>query len=249
MFHLIDFSDRELVCFTGGGGKTTLMLALALHLRARGQVVVTTTTRMADDEADPSSTLIGSLAEPRFRAEVTSAAVSRGQIFVFRERDNDKYVGDLPESVSLLFEERGVPFVLVEADGARRLPLKGYAEYEPPLPERFGWQMIVLGADALLRPMNERTVARFDIARRLLDIGENEFLTPALLVKLLTSKSAYLKNSPSGVKRVLCVNKAELMDSDSLETWVRFLYSNLDAYWGIGVTGRGRAGSFLPLPS
>ena len=39
--------SRELVSLVGGGGKTTLLQALGEHLRRRGTVLLTTTTKMA----------------------------------------------------------------------------------------------------------------------------------------------------------------------------------------------------------
>jgi probable selenium-dependent hydroxylase accessory protein YqeC len=247
MFHSIGFAAREIVCFTGGGGKTSLMLALARHLSERGKIIVTTTTRMAESEADPSITVTGNPANSSFFPLVSDAMAVNDCLFLFKELKEGKYLGFPPEFVESLYREKLASYILVEADGALRLPLKGYRNNEPPLPDRFGWQMIVVGIDALLLPLNERNVARFDIIQRLLGIEKEIFLTPPLLVKLLMETNAYLKNSPKSTKRVLCINKSDLMDAPSLERWLRYLYSHLDGYYGICVNGRNSAGSFLKL--
>jgi probable selenium-dependent hydroxylase accessory protein YqeC len=209
---------------------------------------------MSVSETGAAAVLVGVPGEPAFDAEikvkveVENALSARGLVFLFRERVGEKYQGYSPDVVASLWREKRAPFVLVEADGARCLPLKGYADYEPPLPGHFGWQMVVVGVDALLRPMNERAVARFEVLQRVLGVEKDETLTPPLLLALLTRTDLYLKNSPSSVKRVLCLNKADLASPDFLEPWVRFLRSGLAGYYyGIGVTGRNMQGSFWRL--
>jgi probable selenium-dependent hydroxylase accessory protein YqeC len=213
----------SLICFTGGGGKTTLMLRLARYLRPCRPVIVTTTTRMASSEISSKEKLT----------------------FLFRELKNGKYYGFTPHAVASFYRRSKDACVLVEADGARRMPLKGYAAHEPPLPDMFDYQMIVVGVDAFLQPMNEQTVARFEIVQRFLGINTNEMLTPPFLLKLLTSPDMYMKNSPSETKRILCLNKADLMDSASLASWTNYLRSRLDGYYGISITGRGMKEAFI----
>jgi len=50
------------------------------------------------------------------------------------------------------------------------MPLKGYAEHEPPLPAKFDWQVVLVGADAFTQPLNEFTTARFDVLRKFLGV-------------------------------------------------------------------------------
>ncbi|GHS94880.1 hypothetical protein AGMMS50276_08610 [Synergistales bacterium] len=207
----------SLICFTGGGGKTTLMLGLARYLSSRHHVVVTSTTRMSESEIP----------------------CEKNCAFLFRELKDGKCYGFTPSAVAELHRRYAPSYVLAESDGARRLPLKGYAAHEPPLPDMFDYQMIVVGADAFLRPMNEQTVARFEIVRDFLGVKTGDMLTPPLLLKLLTSRDMYLKNSPRRTKRILCLNKADLIDSAILASWTNYMRDNLDGYYGISVTGRG----------
>jgi probable selenium-dependent hydroxylase accessory protein YqeC len=236
-----------LVCFTGGGGKTTSMLRLAGRFGRGGGVIVTSTTRMAASEVELSEVLLtenfSSIYSPDFLSGVKDMIEARGRVFLFRRQDGEKgengekCIGLPPETVSSLYGMNLARWVLVEADGAMRMPLKGYAGHEPPLPADFGCQVIVVGADALSRPMNEVTTARFEILRRFLGVESNAPLTPPLLLKLLTSPQMYLKNSPPGVRRVLCLNKADLAPPEALAPWVDYLLPRLSMYCGIWVTG------------
>ena len=242
LFDSLDFSGKELVCFTGGGGKTTLMHRLAAYLCRFGPVAVTTTTRMGEEEATKADVLLGENVCDAAREKIAAGSSA----FLFRELRDGKYGGFPPQTVAS-FRSRLGCCVLAEADGARRKPLKGYAEYEPPLPEHFDYQLIVVGADSFLQPMGEDTVARFEIVRSFLGAGEGEMLTPPRLLRLLTSAEMYLKNSPTDTKRILCLNKADLMEPHALKVWVDYLASRLTAFRGIGITGRGMEDSFIRI--
>jgi probable selenium-dependent hydroxylase accessory protein YqeC len=218
------------------------MLRLARHLTPNS-VIVTSTTKMGESEVPPQEALLEDISSGS--ADIKNKLLEKKRLFLFREFKDGKYHGFAPDAVAALYRSRRASYVLAEADGARRLPLKGYEIHEPPLPDSFDYQIIVVGVDAFLQPMNERTVARFEIVRRFLGGERNETLTPPLLLKLLTSPDMYMKNSPPETKRILCLNKADLMDPASLAVWTRYLRSHLRGYYGIGITGRGREGSFM----
>jgi probable selenium-dependent hydroxylase accessory protein YqeC len=236
-----NFPDKGLICFTGSGGKTTLMLRLARRLKEKFPVLVTCTTRMAVEEIENMKE--AEAAEPpRVLLEPDASGIKnrfeeRGIVFLFRERDGGKYVGLSPETVLSFRRRKLAPYILTEADGSLGLPLKGYAEYEPPLPARVDCHFVVVGLDALSRPMNEDTAARFEILKRFLNIEKNAILTPPLLLKLLTSPDMYLRNSPPAARRVLCLNKADLVAPDLLKEWLAYLLPRLRGYSEVRVTG------------
>lgn len=219
------------------------MLSLARCLRERHPVIVTTTTKMGLEEVEFSEATVGDISD----SETEDRLSARGCAFLFHHIQGDRYHGFAPEIVEALHRRHPNCCLLVEADGARRKPLKGYSEHEPPLPERFDCQIVVVGADALLQPMDGETVARFEALRKFLRIREGERLTPSLLAALLNSSDMYLRNSPLETQRFLCLNKADLMEPESLAAWVEPLRSALKRYRGIFVTGRNMKESFLPL--
>ena len=220
------------------------MLSLARCLRERGRsVIVTTTTKMGLEEVEPSEVLMGDISD----SAVEDRLSARGCAFLFHHIRGDRYHGFVPEIVEALHRRHPGCCLLVEADGARRKPLKGYAEYEPPLPTLFDCQFIVVGVDALMRPMTEDTVARFEVVRFFLNVEEGTMPTREHLAFLLNSPAMYLRNSPPETKRFLCLNKADLMEPEALAAWGDYLRSALRGYRGIVVTGRNMKESFLPL--
>ncbi|MEZ4515828.1 MAG: selenium cofactor biosynthesis protein YqeC [Chloroflexota bacterium] len=120
----------ELVALVGGGGKSSLLFALADALS--GRVVMTTTTRMSAAQvasapavcmADDLSRLSGYLDE-------------HGRCLVIGSIKGEKALGvdvDLPGQ---LLARPDVDYVLVEADGARMRPIKAPAEHEPAIPRK-----------------------------------------------------------------------------------------------------------------
>lgn len=137
---------RGVTALIGGGGKTTLMLTLTRELRRQGTVIVTTSTHILPPEGLPL--LCHASAE-----EVRSALEIHGAVCV-AERSAEGKKLTVPElgfnTLAALAD-----FVLVEADGARCLPLKAHAPHEPVIPPCTKKTVYVLGADGLGRPIHE----------------------------------------------------------------------------------------------
>ena len=106
--------ERGVTALIGGGGKTTLMCTLAEELRRRGTVVVTTSTHIQRPEQYPVLLSGGA-------AAVSAALAAHGAVCVAGETAEGKLTAP-----ALSFETLAqlADFVLVEADGAKRLPLK-----------------------------------------------------------------------------------------------------------------------------
>lgn len=127
----------------GGGGKTGLMLTLADELKKRGSVIICTTTRIYPPPGMPVLT-------DGDADDIAAALKEHGAICV-GEHCGEK-LGPAKLSVSRLAAL--ADYVIAEADGAKGLPLKAHAEYEPVIPE--GADVIyVVGADGIGKPIGE----------------------------------------------------------------------------------------------
>ncbi len=163
--------DRGVIVFVGAGGKTSALFHLARELVERGwSVLVTTTTHLADPRATAGPT-----AAILWRPEMESpcapgpgpAAVPAPEpgsgpgvtLLVCREADAPgKVKGIDPSWIPGL--KTAWDFVLVEADGSKRLPVKAPESYEPVIPPGTDLVVGVIGLDCLDRPMDGRTVHR-----------------------------------------------------------------------------------------
>jgi probable selenium-dependent hydroxylase accessory protein YqeC len=165
------------IAFVGAGGKTTAILCLARELEGRGRsVLVTTTTHLFDPRREPDGPAGRLVFRPEMEFPHAGVAGVAGvaedfrvdggpepgpgiTLLVSREADEPgKVRGVHPSWVAAL--RPSWDFVLVEADGSRRLPLKAPGDHEPVLPPGTDLVVGVLGLDGLGRPMDARTVHR-----------------------------------------------------------------------------------------
>lgn len=155
----------------GSGGKTSLLAALARELP--GTVALTTTTHILPFEGVPlvTSTDVGAIAE--------ALAASRVICVGSQAEKNGKLV--TPElGIDTLADL--ADHVLVEADGARRLPLKAHAAWEPVIPACSGRTIVVFGASGLGRPVRD-VVHRPEIFCELAGCAPEDAATPELVAR------------------------------------------------------------------
>ncbi len=199
----------ELVAFVGGGGKTSLMFALATALP--GRVVITTTTRIfaAQMGLAPAVVYAADL------APLGALLAAHGRCLVVGRVDGDKARGVAPDLPGRLLSRPDVDFVLVEADGSRMRPVKAPAGHEPVIPPETTLVILVAGLDALEgtlddvahRPERVRAVLAAQPGDASLAAGGT--LTPAGLARLLTHAQGGLKDIPDGARTVIWLNKIE----------------------------------------
>lgn len=135
--------EPGITAIIGSGGKSTLLKALGLELmRAGGRVLLCTTTRMfpvAGVPWDGSSRRLdavpwkpGALHVPGCTCEAC-AGMSRGGICQAGVLDPE--TGKLSSPAEPLDQlAQRFDYVLAEADGSKRLPLKAHAAWEPVIP-------------------------------------------------------------------------------------------------------------------
>lgn len=205
----IGIDGSPLTAITGSGGKTALLLAIARLLSEKGRAVVTTTAKMALSEGNVCGCLfIGSCREA---IEKIAAMPPRGSLAVARGISGEKLCGFTPQEADMICQSGAAGWLLVEADGSRNLPMKAYEEWEPPVPELTTLQIVVIGADAFVRPFGEETAFRPELLEKRFGLRRGEMLDPRTAARILSSGGEYLKNSPPRARRALILNKAEIL--------------------------------------
>ena len=156
--------EPGITAIIGSGGKSTLLRALGLELmRAGGRVLICTTTHMfpvAGVPWDGSSRRLGAapwkpgaLHTPGCTCEVC-AGLARGSICQAGVLDPETGKLSAPaESLDQLAQR--FDYVLAEADGSKRLPLKAHASWEPVVPVGTANVVWVVGASGLGKPVAE----------------------------------------------------------------------------------------------
>lgn len=156
--------EPGITAIIGSGGKSTLLKTLGLELmRAGGRVLLCTTTHMfpvAGVPWDGSSRRLdaapwkpGAAHVPGCTCEAC-AGLARGSICQAGVLDPE--TGKLSAPAEPLDElTQRFDYVLAEADGSKRLPLKAHAAWEPVIPSGTANTVWVVGASGLGKPVAE----------------------------------------------------------------------------------------------
>ncbi|MCK4490431.1 MAG: putative selenium-dependent hydroxylase accessory protein YqeC, partial [Anaerolineales bacterium] len=209
-------TNKTKVAIVGSGGKTTAMFQLARDFGSR--VILSTTTHLAQDQlmqADRHITLEGLADLHSIEKELA------GDILLFTgpEIETNRVKGPDQEILVQLSElaDRWECPLLIEADGARQLPIKAPADHEPAIPEFVDTVIVVAGLSGLGKPLNENWVHRPEIFSDLVGVPLGSEVTSQLLAAALTSFRGGLKNIPASARKLLLINQL-----DSFPNWRTF---------------------------
>ena len=166
----------HVVSLVGGGGKTTLLYAMAAHCASRGWRVLVTTTTHILCPAD------GTLAQTDAQLQ---ALWARGSYAVVgTPAPGGKLTAPAADQLAAWMDQ--ADGVFIEADGAKHLPCKAPAEQEPVLLPQSDIVLGVAGLSALGQPLH-RVCFRLEQTCALLQAEPETLLTPELLAQLLAS--------------------------------------------------------------
>jgi probable selenium-dependent hydroxylase accessory protein YqeC len=213
------FLPREaghVVSLMGSGGKTSLLVSLAEVCRTSELPVVLTTTTLSEPVAGVEAVEVSSL-ENLETDDLPEVFFLHGGMTA-----DGKWAGLEPGAVDDLgglFPDR---IVLVEVDGAAKMPVKLHRSGEPVWPGRTSLAIIVMGTSAVGSP-TEKVVHRF---------GRQEWLPLQDLepwtvwewdhaLTLLLEPGGYLSRVPQGIPCVLALTgMSEQPDSIGLFDFV-----------------------------
>lgn len=203
LVRLLGLGERELVAFTGAGGKSTLMLNLADELVGAGKrVLVTTTTKMGRDQIDRLPVVCRS----DLRKVVTAAVAANSIVGLATGGDAHKATGPPPEVLDALYRSVPVDFMLVEADGARGRSLKAPGPHEPVVPTEATTVVVLMGIDAVGGRIAD-VAHRPEQAAALTGLSVNDRLEVGHCVTVLTHPAGGLKGIPPSARVVVALTK------------------------------------------
>jgi molybdenum cofactor cytidylyltransferase len=198
----------QLVAIVGGGGKSSLMFALAESLP--GRVVLTTTTRIfaAQMKAAPAALFAAPNQAPHAWPELDLALDEHGRCLVVGRIVGQKAGGVPNDLPGRLLARPDVDYVVVEADGSRMRPCKAPAEHEPVVPAESTVVVPAAGIDALDGLIAE-VAHRPERVAGLTGLRTSDRLTPESLAQLIGHPSGGLKAVPAAARVVPMLNKVE----------------------------------------
>ena len=183
----------DVVSLVGCGGKTSLQNRLAAENRDR-TVLLTTTTKIRPPAGDTVDH------RPQIPADLR-----RGVNLVFGREAEGKLTGLTPGQLAAWLP--GAEITLIEADGSKGLPLKGWAAHEPVVPAA---TTITIGV-CTVRPVGGRCnaglVHRPEEFRRLTGAAPGEPVTVAHIAAMAGRSTGMFARAAG--RRLLMINQVE----------------------------------------
>jgi len=168
-----DTEGLKFISFIGAGGKTSLIKFLASEIASTGKrVAITTTTKIYAEK-------------PYILLEQKNTGFEeRNPIFIGKSLKEGKLTALNEDEIKEVAREFDV--VLIEADGAKRKPLKYPAAYEPVIPNFTEKVFILTGLDALYTRIKDN-VFRWQIFSQKTGITGDEFISPEIFLSFFSS--------------------------------------------------------------
>lgn len=188
--------EPGITAIIGSGGKSTLLKTLGLELmRAGGRVLLCTTTYMlpvagvpwdgSNRRLDAAPWKPGALHAPGCTCEACAGLV-RGSICQAGVLDPETGKLSAPAEPLDQLAQR-FDYVLAEADGSKRLPLKAHAAWEPAIPAATANVVWVVGASGLGKPV-AKVVHRPELFCELCGCELTDIATPERVARMLNAE-------------------------------------------------------------
>ena len=179
-----------LTAVIGSGGKTSLLRVLARELSRRGTVLLATTTHIMRPDWCPFAATGAELQNFTHSPIVCAGAYTPEGKLTAPDFPGWQYAAD---------------FVLVEADGSKRLPAKAHAAWEPVLPPERNRTVCVFGASALGQPIQD-AAHRPELYASLAEVSPEAVITPTIAARVLAKEGNF---------DILFINQADVLEDSA----------------------------------
>lgn len=200
--YAVGLKNKDIISITGAGGKTAFMFALAYELREGYKVLATTTTKIYV----PSFEQYKFLCTDETSFHEISNREDKG-IYVFGKGINEenKILGLEEEHLRKICSYFDI--AIIEADGAKRKPLKGWNNMEPVIYSETTKTVGVLDISVAGETVCEETVHRIEDFSNITKAFTGDVITLEHLLRLVTASKGLFKNATG--ERILFINKVE----------------------------------------
>ncbi len=201
------------VSLVGAGGKTSLMFRIARELAEAGDSVLTTTTTKimwpAQTES-PHVILADSIDEVLSRARKLLKETRHISAVSYQTPPHpDKVKGFPPQAINAFWKSGMFRWILVEADGANRRPLKAPALYEPVIPDCSDWVIGLMGLIGVGKALDEEWIFRPELFAKLTGLKLGAPVTEEAAAASVKRKEGIMKGTPDKARKVIFLNMAD----------------------------------------
>ncbi len=205
---LLGSKESTVISLYGGGGKTAILSRLASEMAFGGKrALITTTTK----SYLPSAVPLFLTDDPQYLTALKNHFRNNDLAFLGkRVLKNGKVEGIGTKIVEYISQHLQVS-ILVEADGSRGLPVKGYASYEPVLPPCSDFLAAIIGADAIGSLISEDTVHRPHEFSTATETGLGSIITEKTAASAFVYMLDVGKLQAPRAETICVLNKADLL--------------------------------------
>lgn len=172
-------SRGSVVSVVGSGGKTTFIETLAKTLAQRSRVCVAASTKMRCPKEEDGVTVILK-DSPKMRESI----VQPGMYYMADEcLPGGKLHGFSSEMMAWAKENTDI--ILIEADGSRQRPLKGWADYEPVIPEETMLTVGIMPVYVLGKMVDDTIVHRLPYFTEITGAKAGDVITKEHLIRAI----------------------------------------------------------------
>ena len=189
-----------------------MMFQLARQFAAAGETVLTTTTtKIFVPDTKMSSFVVVAPSPADLLAQAARCPSGVRHMTAGSEvlSSLNKLVGYHPQDIEALHASRYFKWIIVEADGAARKPLKVPAAHEPVIPASTDVLIAVVGLDAIGAALTEKSVFRSDLYARMTGLRPGMPVDTNSVATALTHADGIMKGCPPAARRWIFLNKAD----------------------------------------
>ena len=215
---IFNLNKGDVVSIVGTGGKTTLMFQLGKELKNQYKALLTTSTKIYKPKNENYDYIYTSIEDYKYDNIKKGITVLSKDI----NYENNKLIGIDDKELEEVINDFDV--VIIEADGSRSLPLKGWKKHEPPILNRTNKTIGIIPINVLGKKINEDEIYGYEEFKNFLSC--EDIIDKEVVGRICTSSDGIFKNSRG--KLYLYINKVE-SDEDLKEAFdlANYLKNNI----------------------
>jgi molybdenum cofactor cytidylyltransferase len=230
------------IAIVGAGGKTTTLYQLAREYQTEHPLVIlTTSTHLGKEQVRAANFHL--IHHGEFEQTWEKIRNRQGLLCLTGTWDSQtqRWQGleaSALHSLARVAQENNLP-LLIEADGARRRPLKAPADHEPAIPPFCNTVILVAGLAALGKPLTEAWVHRPQRFAELSGCPLAETITSEAILRLLSHPLGGRKGIPATARSFVFLTQAETPEAQAAAK--RLSLSLLRTFSAVVVAAKGQA--------
>ncbi|APR00829.1 selenium cofactor biosynthesis protein YqeC [Clostridium botulinum] len=199
---ILNFKKRSIISIVGAGGKTSLMLNLSEELRPYNKVLSTTTTKIyTPDRTSYDFMCIGE------ESCYIYDHLKKNGVYVYGKfiNNDNKLIGFSKNFLDEKFKY--FDYSILEADGSKKKPIKGWRDDEPVICKNTNKTIGVLDITCINKIINDFNVHRVSYFLKITNGKLGEKISIPMISSLVTHPLGLFKGSLG--ERILFINKVE----------------------------------------